>query len=94
MIINSITFVIVLNTLQLCGIKHTCFRGTKRLATAEAQTDLLKGQRRCHNASASLIYQSAAPYRIGFAHFLYEMSAIACFEQVWPFDLLVLQESR
>lgn len=33
--------------------------------------ETLKGQRRCHNASTSLIYQSAALFRTGFGLFLY-----------------------
>lgn len=69
--INGIFSASALNTLQLCGIEHTCFRETKRLATAEAQMETLKGQRRCHNVSTSLIYQSAALFRTEFSLFLY-----------------------
>ena len=36
--------------------------------------ETLKGQRRCHNASTSLIYQSAALFRTEFSLFLYGTS--------------------
>lgn len=68
----------MLNTLQLCGIEHTYFREAKSLAAAEAQMEPLKGQRRCHKASASLLCQSAIPPRTGFAHFLYGKYDFIC----------------
>ena len=69
----------MLNTLQLCGIEHTRFCGTKRLASLPAVAAGL-GIRpaRCHKASASLLCQSAIPPRTGFAHFLYGKYDFVC----------------
>ena len=36
------------------------------------QLEPMKGQRRCHSVSGSLLCRTTAPFRTGFAHFLYE----------------------
>ena len=49
----------MLNTLQLCGIEHTCSRGTKILATAEAQMEPLKAPCSASSCSCWLGYKAS-----------------------------------
>ena len=98
----------MLNTLQLCGIEHTCFRGTKRLVTAEAQMEHIKLHAALPAVAASLGVRPAVvpqcfanPHSHSvqdFAFFCTKTSDFACLVQDLPISctkrLVLLVPSR